>query len=321
MILSVSRRTDIPNYYAEWFMNRIREGFLYVRNPMNAHQISRIRLTPDTIDCIVFWTKNPVGMMEYLDELRDYQYYFQFTLTGYGQDIEKHIPDKKKVMIPRFQELSQRIGKERVIWRYDPIMFTERYTKEYHLNAFRQIAESLNGYTEKCVISFVDTYRKNKIFLSESADCLRSQEELMEFASELQKTAQKNGMKMGSCSEKIDLASCGIEHNCCIDQALIEQLTGDHLNVKKDGNQRLECGCVESVEVGAYNTCANGCAYCYATYDERGVAARRKEFDVRAPLLCGRLMEGDKVSERKVKSIRDGQLRLEDLWSTDTEER
>lgn len=162
MILSVSRRTDIPNYYSEWFYNRIKEEFLYVRNPMNPHQISKIDLSPDVVDCIVFWTKNPEPMINRLDELAAYHYYFQFTLTGYGKEIECNVPHKRERMIPVFQELSKRIGKQKVIWRYDPIIFTKTYTPEYHLKAFEQIAMALRGYTEKCVISFVDVYAKNK---------------------------------------------------------------------------------------------------------------------------------------------------------------
>ena len=162
MILSVSRRTDIPNYYSQWFYNRIKEGFVYVRNPMNTHQVSRIEITPDVVDCIVFWTKNPEPMMERLEELSAYHYYFQFTLTGYGRDMEPGIPHKREKMIPVFQALSDRIGKEKVIWRYDPIIFSQRYTPEYHLKAFEQIAMALKGFTEKCVISFVDEYAKNR---------------------------------------------------------------------------------------------------------------------------------------------------------------
>ena len=136
MILSVSRRTDIPNYYSEWFFNRIKEGFVYVRNPMNAHHVSKIDITPEVVDCIVFWTKNPEPMLRRLDELSPYDYYFQFTLTGYGKDIECGVPQKKDRMIPVFQELSQKTGRQRVIWRYDPIIFTKKYTPEYHLKAF-----------------------------------------------------------------------------------------------------------------------------------------------------------------------------------------
>jgi hypothetical protein len=145
MILSVSRRTDIPNYYSEWFYNRIKEGFLYVRNPMNAHQVSEIKITPDVVDCIVFWTKNPLPMMKRLNETKDYNYYFQFTLTGYGNDVEVNLSNKKTEMIPVFQELSEKIGKQKVIWRYDPIFFSDRYTKEYHLKAFKSIYIILNN--------------------------------------------------------------------------------------------------------------------------------------------------------------------------------
>ena len=160
MILSASRRTDIPNYYSEWFINRIREGFLYVRNPMNAHQVSKINLSPDVIDCIVFWTKNPINMLGKLEELKPYMYYFQFTLTGYGRDVEPNLPHKREVLIPTFQRLSEQIGKERVIWRYDPIFLSDRYTVEYHIKAFEEIAASLAEYTDKVVISFMDFYKK-----------------------------------------------------------------------------------------------------------------------------------------------------------------
>lgn len=160
MILSASRRTDIPNYYSEWFINRIREGFLYVRNPMNPHQISKINLSPDVIDCIVFWTKNPINMLEKLEELKPYMYYFQFTLTGYGRDVEPNLPHKREALIPTFQRLSEQIGKERVIWRYDPIFLSDRYTVEYHIKAFEEIVASLAGYTDKVVISFIDFYKK-----------------------------------------------------------------------------------------------------------------------------------------------------------------
>ena len=162
MILSVSRRTDIPNYYSDWFIARIKEGFLYVRNPMNAHQISRIDLSPEVVDCIVFWTKNPANMIEKLEDLKRYMYYFQFTLTGYGRDVEPNLPNKREELIPTFKRLSEKIGKERVIWRYDPILISKRYTMNYHLQAFEEIADNLADYTERVVISFVDFYSKTK---------------------------------------------------------------------------------------------------------------------------------------------------------------
>ena len=313
MILSVSRRTDVPNYYSDWFVNRIKEGFLYVRNPMNAHQISRIDLSPDVVDCIVFWTKNPANMMEKLECLKDYVYYFQFTLTGYGKDIEPNLPNKREELISTFKALSKKIGKEKVIWRYDPILISKRYTMDYHLKAFEQIATALKGYTEKCVISFVDIYAKNKKNM-ELLDLYEiDKNELLEFAKKIAGIAKDNGMKIGSCAESIDLDECGIEHNCCIDKTLIEDIIGCRLKVEKDKNQREECGCVEGVEIGTYNTCKNGCKYCYANYSQESVVKNCSRYDPKSPILCGILDENDKITVRKVKSLKEQQLSIFDF--------
>ena len=313
MILSVSRRTDIPNYYSEWFFNRLKEGFLYVRNPMNFHQISEIKISPDVVDCIVFWTKNPLPMMERLDELEAYNYYFQFTLTGYGNDVERNLPNKKTSVIPIFQELSNRIGKEKVVWRYDPIFFSNRYNAKYHLKAFRSIAEALSGYTEKCVISFLDIYPKNKKNMDNLLSYDLSDSELRGFAKELSNIAKEKNIKIGSFAEKIDLDEYGIIHNSCIDKELIEKIIGCKLKINKDKNQRIECGCVESVEVGTYNTCKNGCVYCYANYSAKSVESNFQKYDPLSPLLCGHIEKDDKISTRKVVSLKETQISIFDI--------
>lgn len=313
MILSVSRRTDIPNYYSEWFFNRLKDGFLYVRNPMNFHQISEIKISPDVVDCIVFWTKNPLPMMERLDELEAYNYYFQFTLTGYGNDVERNLPNKKTSVIPIFQELSNKIGKEKVVWRYDPIFFSNRYNVQYHLKAFRSIAEALSGYTEKCVISFLDIYPKNKKNMDNLLSYDLSDSELRKFAKELSNIAKENHIKIGSCAEKIDLDEYGIIHNSCIDKELIEKIIGCKLKINKDKNQRIECGCVESVEVGTYNTCKNGCVYCYANYSAKSVESNFQKYDPLSPLLCGHIEKEDRISTRKVVSLKETQISIFDI--------
>ena len=313
MILSVSRRTDIPNYYSEWFFNRLKDGFLYVRNPMNFHQISEIKISPDVVDCIVFWTKNPLPMMERLDELEAYNYYFQFTLTGYGKDVERNLPNKKTSVIPIFQELSNKIGKEKVVWRYDPIFFSNRYNVQYHLKAFRSIAEALSGYTEKCVISFLDIYPKNKKNMDNLLSYDLSDSELREFAKELSNIAKENHIKIGSCAEKVDLDEYGIIHNSCIDKELIEKIIGCKLKINKDKNQRIECGCVESVEVGTYNTCKNGCVYCYANYSAKSVESNFQKYDPLSPLLCGHIEKDDRISTRKVVSLKETQISIFDI--------
>ncbi len=305
MIISASRRTDIPNYYSEWFFNRIKEGFLYVQNPMNPRQISKIGLSPEVVDCIVFWTKNPEPMLERLDELWEYKYYFQFTLTGYGKDIECNIPHKRDKMLDIFRKLSEKAGNKNVIWRYDPILFAGAYTEEYHLRAFEQIAEALSGYTRKCVISFADIYIKNKKQMEKLRAYELSEPELIEFSERIAGIAKAKGITVSSCAETIDLSGCGIEHNCCIDRKLIEEIVGCPIKVQKDKNQRAVCGCVESVEIGAYNTCPNGCKYCYANSSLETAAKNFKSHDPHSPLLCGQVRPGDKVTERKMESVKD----------------
>lgn len=315
MILSVSRRTDIPNYYSEWFINRIKEGYLYVKNPMNAHQISKIDLSPDVVDCIVFWTKNPVNMLDKLDELRPYQYYFQITLTGYGKDVEPGLPDKNRVLIPAFRELSEKIGKKRTIWRYDPILINEKYTKKYHYRAFRKIAEQLHEHTDRVIISFVDLYAKTQRNTAGLHIENTGNEEMLEIAGNLATIAHEFGLQIESCAEAIDLESVGVAHGHCIDKDLIEELIGCPIRGDKDKNQRPECGCLESVEVGAYNTCRNGCKYCYANYNNERVISQCHLYDPDSPLLCGIVDEsaGDKITVRKVESLKDKQISLFEL--------
>mgnify|MGYP001050144643 FL=1 len=312
MILSVSRRTDIPNYYSEWFLDRLKEGYLYVRNPINIHQISKITLSPEVIDCIVFWTKNPQPMLARLHELEPYPYYFQFTLTGYGNDIEPHVPHKKKIIIPAFRTLSRKIGKERVIWRYDPIIFTDKYSPAYHVKAFAQIAKKLHGCTSKCVISFVDIYMKNIKNMKTLHSFSLPENDLRSFLKEIAFIAQNHDIKIASCAETIDLSSCKIEHNSCIDKELIEKITGCKIRAKKDKNQREACGCMESIDIGTYNTCKNGCLYCYANHSEESVSQNCSLYDVNSPLLCGRITKNDKITEKKEKSWKETQLTIWD---------
>ena len=309
MILSASRRTDIPSYYSEWFFRRLREGFLYVRNPMNARQISRIDLSPQVVDCIVFWTKNPGPMLDRLEELRDYAYYFQFTLTGYGKDMETNLPDKEQVLIPAFQRLASEIGRERVIWRYDPILFSGQYSVDYHLRTFEKYAGLLEGYTEKCVVSFVDIYAKNRKNMEASGSREIRPEELQAFAKQIAGMARACGMSVAACAEGIDLSACGIGRSRCIDRELIQRLTGYRIKGGKDKGQREECGCMESVEIGTYNTCRNGCRYCYANFSPGSVRANCALYDPASPLLCSEPPgPGDKVSLRKMVSLKNGRI-------------
>jgi hypothetical protein len=312
MIISASRRTDIPTYYSEWFFNRIREGFVCVRNPMNIHQISKISLSPDVVDGIVFWTKNPIPMLERLDELKDYMYYYQFTLNAYSTDVETNIPSKNDVIIPAFQTLSRKIGANRVIWRYDPILLNEKYSIEYHTQYFQEIAKRLSGYTNKCIISFVDLYRNTL----NNTKCLNllplGNPEMFELAQRLVEIANKYHLKVESCSEKIDLEQFGIAHGHCVDCDLFEQILGQKLDLSKDKNQREECGCVASIDIGMYNTCKNGCKYCYANYSQKTVEKNNMAHDPTSPLISGIILPEDEVKTREVKSCKRCQFSIFD---------
>ncbi|MBR3449333.1 MAG: DUF1848 domain-containing protein [Bacteroidales bacterium] len=302
MILSVSRRTDIPAFYSDWFFNRLKEGFVYVRNPMNIHQVSKITLSPEVIDCIVLWSKNPRPMLSRLDELNDYMYYFQFTINAYDKGFEVGVP-KKEGIINTFKELSEKIGLKRVIWRYDPILLTDRMDKAYHYRYFEEIAKRLEGHTNTCVISFVDLYKKTQQNLKDTGAREPSSKEMLEIAARLFVIAKRYGISVQTCAEELALETVGVKHGKCIDNALIEDLLGVKLVVSKDPNQRKECGCVQSIDIGEYNTCAHGCKYCYANFKEGMVLRNRAAHDPHSPLLVGAIGPDDKVIDRKLFSL------------------
>jgi hypothetical protein len=306
MIISASRRTDIPCLFGEWFINRLRAGWVLVRNPMNHAMLSRIPLSPDIVDCIVFWTKDAANIIPRLQTIEDmgYKYYFQFTLTPYGSDIEKNLRGKADIE-DTFIELSGRIGKERVLWRYDPVVLNDRIDAAYHKERFLRMCEKLYKHTESITISFADIYPKLKTgLLREITD-----EEIDRLGSFFGRTAKSYGLRAFACCEKTDLTVYGIEKSACINKALIEKICGCPLDLAPDKNQRSGCGCCESIDIGAYNTCPNGCVYCYAN---SGTAAERryKSHDPAGELLCGVVGEGEKITERKVRSNRQEQMKL-----------
>ncbi|WP_368232807.1 DUF1848 domain-containing protein [Aeromonas sp. s3] len=293
MILSASRRTDIPAFYTPWFMNRIRAGFLLVRNPFNAHQISRISLLPSEVDAIVFWTRNPQMLMTHLDELDSlgYRYYFQYTITGYPKLLEHSVPRPHRA-IATFSELSDRIGKDRVIWRYDPILLSNIVDLDEHKRLFKKIASMLEGKTSRVVISFADLYKKTERNLDviselEYKDILHEQQSVLDLSSYMSEVASAHGMEIESCAEGLDLSQVGVSHGKCIDDALLMKLFGISLSERKDSGQRAECGCIRSVDIGVYNTCLHGCSYCYATYSQSSVLKNKAKHDPRSPFLIG----------------------------------
>lgn len=308
MIISASRRTDIPAFYGEWLYNRLLEGEVLVRNPMNPKVLTRIPLNPKDIECLVFWTKNPKNFMPYLEKIDalGYRYYFQFTLTAYDQQIERKV-GKKAGIIGSFIELSERIGKERVIWRYDPIIVNEKYPIAYHEKYFGLLCEKLHDHTEKCVISFIDQYN----FLKKDFAAFQVKEldadTMREIAKSICGIAGKYRLRVATCSEKIDLKDLGIEHNKCIDDELIGRIRGEPLQYVKDPSQREECGCTVSRDIGVYNTCQHGCIYCYA---KRGGMRQKVGYDPKSLMLCDAVRGDEKITTLDIKKDKSSRLEL-----------
>ncbi len=269
-----------------------------VRNPMNPHQVSRISLDLTSVDCIVFWTKNPEKMLPKLDLIKDYPYYFQLTLNPYDISLEPDVP-RKAAVVAAFKRLSDIIGPQRIIWRYDPILLNGTIDMEYHVRYFDVLAKKLQGYTSKCVISFIDSYRKaDKAFKAKGIVQLDDEAKRL-ISQKVSVIAAGYGLTVETCAEEIDLNAFGIGHASCIDTDLIEAISGTRIIAKKDRNQRKACGCAVSVDIGAYDTCPHGCLYCYANASQDAVKRNTANHEADYPLLCSRLTELDKIYERR----------------------
>ena len=288
VIISASRATDIPAFFAEWFWNRLKAGYLRRTNPFNANQVQYVSFSRTRV--IVFWSKNPRPLMQYLRELDDrgIHYYFQFTLNDYEQEgLEPNVPSLAE-RIQTFKELSGRLGRKRVIWRYDPLLLTDTISVDTLMERIARVAAQLQGHTEKLVISFADIgiYKKVTGNLTRAGVSYREFDApLMEaVAQRIQRLNREWGLKVATCADGIDLSHSDIEHNRCIadlfsdDPALMEflghrpdLLGGLSRPDLKDRGQRKECGCIVSKDIGVYNTCRHGCVYCYANASRKTV--------------------------------------------------
>ena len=246
MIISASRRTDIPAFYSQWFINRVRAGFLLTRNPFNANQIQRVSLDQKDVDVIVFWTRNPSKLIPHIHELNKIglKYYFQYTITGYPRSIEAAVPRPQRA-INTFTQLSELIGHDKVVWRYDPILVSNIVDIKEHKRLFKKIAELLAGKTNRVVISFSDFYKKTERNLNNVdgliySDITKDIDALLELSKYMADIAYENGMDIKSCAEHVDTSSIGIAHGKCIDEALIKDIFGISLSEKKDKGQREE---------------------------------------------------------------------------------
>ncbi|MBM4143050.1 MAG: DUF1848 domain-containing protein [Lentisphaerae bacterium] len=278
MIISASRRTDIPAYHADWFMERVRAGACRVPNPVNPARFTDVSLRPDDVDAIVFWTRNAGPLLKHLDELdaRGFRYYFHYTLMDNPPELDPGVP-RLEAAAATFRALAGRVGPRRVIWRYDPVVVANRTPPDFHRAAFEAIAAALEGATLRCVISLADLYRGAEARLRRvpGLDLMRPEECARAFrrlGPELARMAAARGMELVTCAEEAGAAGPGVKPGRCIDHELIRDVFGIAVTARKDPSQRKACRCVVSRDIGVYGTCPAGCVYCYAARD-RGRAA------------------------------------------------
>lgn len=307
MILQTGNRTDLPAFYSTWLANRIREGYVMVRNPFNPVSVTRYRIDPSVVDLIVFCTKNPAPMLEHMDLLRPYRQYWFVTITPYGKDIEPNVPDKNLV-IESFRRLCGHVGPDCMCWRYDPVFIDSSWTVQRHVEAFSAMCRKLEGYTHTCVISYIDLYEKVlRNFPEVRSVPFDTQMELTKIFVEI---AAKHGMIIKPCGEDPRLASVGADCSGCMTQQTFEQAVGQNLILPPNPGNRKECACYITNDIGQYNTCGHLCRYCYANADRETVRRNMRLHDPSSPLLIGKLRPEDRIHEAKQKSWIDMQMRL-----------
>lgn len=301
MILNISGRTDIVNYYTPWLLNRFKEGYVLSRNPLFPQKILRYDLSPDKVDALVFCSKNYKPILPYLSEITaKYPTYFFYTITAYGRDIEPNVPhieDSVKTLL----ELEKIVGKNRIAWRYDPVLLTDRYTVQTHRKTFAYLCDALTSHVDRCIFSFVEIYRKLETNLPELR--MMSNEEKLELAYSLGRIANVHGIPIQTCGTDEDFSRFGIRPSGCIALDVLGKANGIAFRKHKPEGTRKGCHCVATRDIGAYDTCPNGCHYCYANQNS---ALARKNFlkhDRESPLLFGKVEEGDIIIAANQKSL------------------
>ena len=310
MIIQTGMRTDIPAFYSEWLVNRIKEGFVLVRNPYHPAQVTRYSLSPEVVDLMVFCTKNPAPMLPHMDSLKPYGQYWFVTITPYGKDIEPHVPDWQKVL-EDFRKLSDMAGPDRVGWRYDPVFVDEKHTVDWHIARFEQMAAMLSGYTKTCVISFIDIYKKVERNFPEAREVCGK--DRLTIGKAFIEIAQRYGITIRPCAEGNELEPYGADCSGCMTVKIFETALHARLDAPvRSRNQRNNaCACVLGTDIGAYDTCGHLCRYCYANANAALVKENMKLHDPKSPFLTGNSRPGDVIHEAEQKSWLDPQIRLE----------
>lgn len=295
MILFVSGRCDIVAFYTPWFMNRLKEGFVDVRNPFNKKLVSRIYF--DDVDLIYFCTKDPRPIIPYLKEINK-PILFNVTITPYKRDIEVNVIDKDKI-IDSVKDISKIVGIDNIYVRYDPIFLSDKYNLDYHIKAFNRLCSLLNGYVKHIIISFIDDYKNVKKNMNVLKVVPFTNNDYKIIGENFSSIASKYNMTVQTCFEKINLVEYGFIKGDCLGVELASRLTGETKFMKSKIRKGNLCNCVEMVDIGYYNSCKHFCKYCYANYSENDVISNYQKHNVNSSLLVGELEKDDIIKVRK----------------------
>lgn len=301
MIVNVGGRTDIVNYYGEWLMNRIKEGFAYSRNPLFQNNISKISLKPEDVDCLMFCSKNYKPMLKYMKEINSkYRIICHYTITAYDRDVEPNVPNIDE-SIETLIELSKIVGKKKVLWRYDPILLTKKYTIEKHLYTFEYIAKQIAPYVQRCIFSFVEMYKKLDYNMLEIIPF--TENDKIEILKGLGEISKKYNLYTQTCGTDENNEKYGIHVSGCTTPEILEKANNVKYKTVKAKPMRKGCHCIPSRDIGAYDTCLNGCKYCYANRRPDLAKENIKIHDKNSPLLLGNIRATDKITESKINSL------------------
>lgn len=301
MLLNISGRTDIVNHYSEWLFNRFEEGYALSRNSLFQNSVRRYELTPDKVDCLIFGSKNYTPVLSRIHEITErFNTYFYYTITAYGKDIESGVPNID-ASINTLLELSKIVGARRVAWRYDPVLLTSKYTIARHLETFEHIAFRLAGNIDRCIFSFVEMYKKHETNLPELIPITAEEMDIM--AQGLGKIAAKYNLILQTCGPEENYARYGIETSGCVTLDILGKANNLQFRNLKHKGFRKGCHCMESRDLGALDSCPNGCRYCYANKNAELPLENYKRHDPKSPLILGHLKEADNLQPGAQKSF------------------
>ena len=291
MILNTGGRTDTVQYYSEWLLNRFKEGFVYSRNPFYPSKVNKYELSPEKIDVVVFCSKNYEPILDRLHEITDkYNSYFFYTITAYDTDVEPRVPSIDK-SIETLLKLEKIVGSKRIAWRYDPILLTPKYTIERHFETFEYMSKALNNHIDRCIFSFVEIYKKVRLNMPEITALTENEKNII--AKGLGEIAKKYNIHLQTCATNGDYMKYGIYTSGCITLDILGKANNISFRKLKHNGMRKYCNCIESRDIGAYNTCPNGCKYCYANSTPKKALENYKLHDKNSPILFGKINETD----------------------------